>query len=164
MEMRIKDTGLLVLTLLVCLLTGCMGIQRSSELSLIKLTNTYITSQSKEEKSKTVDLIEEAFIKLDKIGNTHFKVPYLPKEINEDLMKDIDWMGFGAKKPEWIAAYSCNGFHYIIGFTCLVKREIHSKKGSKKIKEQEKWSHDISKDYLLFDGVPVKEYPPCQVQ
>lgn len=164
MGVTMKKNGLLIIILFVSFLTGCKSVHRSAELSLINLTDTYMNSQSKEEKNKTVDLIEEAFVRLDKIGNSHFKVPYLPEEINQDLMKDLDVMGLGAKKPKFIAAYSCNGFHYIIGFTCLVKREIYSKKGSKKIEEQEKWTHDLSKDYLLFDGVPVKKYPACQIQ
>ena len=155
-----KKNRLLVMMLFLTLLTGCMSVHRSAELSLINLTDTYMNSQSKDEKTETVDLIEEAFVRLDKIGNSHFKVPYLPEEVNQDLMKDIDGRGFGAKEPKFIAAYSCNGFHYIVGFTCLVKKvEIDSKKGN-----MEEWIYDVSKDYLLFDGVPVKKYPACQVE
>jgi len=108
---------------------------------------------------KLLDRIEPAFVKLAETGADTHKIRELPQEIQAFLMKEIDWMGFGARRPEWSSAYSCNGFLYVRGFTCLVKRL----KGSSDTGMTEEWIHDTAKDFLLFEGVSVMEYMPMHV-
>ncbi len=150
-----KTIQLSLFTLLWVLLAGCVSPHHSAQTNLINLTQAYLDSDSEEERKALFPRIEDAFVKLDEMGNDHFIVSDLPESLQIDLIDDIDWPGFGAKDPEWAIAYSCNGFFYITGFTCPVKRI----KGSKEKGQEEYWTLGTPKDYFLFDGSSLPKEP-----
>lgn len=155
-----KRGATVVVLPLVCLLAGCVNASRAEEMSIEQLTRDYRDSRLQVERLQLLEHIAPAFATLAETRADTYKITEIPRETQALLMKKIDWMGYGARRPEWVCAYSCNGFLYVVEFTCLVKRsKVSSDTGVTEV-----WVHDIAQDFLLFEGVPVVEYPPGHVQ